>query len=78
MRRTRATRHSLLRAFLRFSPPAPLWTAARLTAFVPGFACTPTATLESAVPSGDGDTWRPLAELLLFSEERETGEGDVG
>ena len=67
-------------AFLRFSPPAPAFaTAARLTAFELGFACTPTATFESAVPSGDGDTWRSFAELLLlFSEGSEGGEGDAG
>ena len=71
--------HSLFSAFLRFSPPAPFGTAARLTAFVPGFACTPTATFESAVPSGDGDTWRSFAVFpVVFSAERVLGAGDVG
>ncbi len=56
---TRATTgdHSRLSAFFRFSPPAPVATAARLTAFVlPGVGCTPTATFASAVPRGEGET----------------------
>lgn len=70
-------RHSRLSAFLRFSPPAPAATAARFTAFVPPEACTPTATLESAVPSGDGETWRSFGEDVPFSDVREEADVDV-
>ena len=68
-------RHNRLSAFFRFSPPVPVGTAARFTALVLGFACTPTATFESAVPSGEGETCRSFAELP-FSADRV--EGDVG
>lgn len=58
--------YSRLSAFFRFSPPAPFATAARFTAFVPPDAgCTPTATLASAVPSGEGETCRSFDDALL-------------
>lgn len=81
---TRAPRrrgHSRLSAFFRFSPVAPFVTAARFTAFAGAVACTPTATFESAVPSGAGDTWRPFVAgdaERLFSDVREDAEVEVG
>ena len=48
-----------------------------MTAFVPPpMACTPTATFESAVPRGEGDTWRSFGEVP-FSDDSEDADVDV-
>lgn len=57
--------YSRFRAFFRFSAPATVPVAARLTAFDIVCAAGTGATFESAVPRGEGDVSRSLPDSEL-------------